>query len=196
MKFTDFKIMDRAPEQLGVVIRGWDLAGTASKRSPYTAGVKMTLSGTDVVILDVRRDQVELREVYSLIAATVVSDGGQCIQDLPQDPGQAGKDQKRHIRNQIRDLIPAHPELYDVRVHFSPETGSKVTRASGLASEGEAGTLWLVRGPWNDAFIAECVNFPNGDFADQVDAASRAYARLVREQQLTPNPVGPEEIRG
>jgi predicted phage terminase large subunit-like protein len=138
---------------------------------------------------------MEPREVYEFIATTVIQDGPEVVQDFPQDPGQAGKDQKRHIRALIRDLAAEHPELDDVVVRFSPETGSKETRATGLAGDAEAGNLYLERGPWNDAFINECVNFPASKFKDQVDGASRAHARAVREP-IVDSIVGPELIEG
>lgn len=180
----DFRFIDRAPNRNVSWVRGWDLAGTKKKNSPYTASAKMALDGTDVIIADVDRDQMESRMVYERIAAMVIQDGPNVVQDFPQDPGQAGKDQKRHIRKLIRDLAARHPELGEVVVRFSPETGSKETRAAALAADGEAGTLYLVRGPWNDAFIAECVLFPAG-FSDQVDAASRARSRLVRTEPVS-----------
>lgn len=195
-KLGDFRVMESIPKDYRIRVRGWDLAGTAKKTSPFTASVRMGLSGTDVVIDDARRIQKESRDVYEFIAQVVALDGPGVIQDFPQDPGQAGKDQKRHILRKIRDLAATHPELADVLVRFSPETGSKEVRAGALASEGQAGTLWTVRGDWNSGFIDECVLFPVGDFADQVDAASRAYARLIRENPEPSEPVWPEEIRG
>lgn len=195
-KLADFKVMDRAPAAFSVRVRGWDLAGTAKKTSPHTACVRMGLSGTDVVIDDARRIQKESREVYEFIQQVVILDGPGVIQDFPQDPGQAGKDQRRHILRVIRAVAATHPELAEVLVRFSPETGSKEVRAGALASEGQAGTLWIVRGDWNGGFIDECLLFPVGDFADQVDAASRAYARVIRENPEHAGPVWPEEIRG
>ena len=64
--------------------------------------------------------------------------------------------------------------------HFSPETGDKVTRATPLASQINAGNVIMLRGAWNQAFMEECRMFPNGSFDDQVDAASRAFNGLLR----------------
>jgi phage terminase large subunit-like protein len=54
-----------------------------------------------------------------------------------------------------------------------------------LAAQAEGGNLWLVRGSWNDQFVAEACLFPNGRYKDQVDAASRAFGRLVARRQKT-----------
>lgn len=168
-----FKFRDAAPEQREIAhgpIRGWDLAGTDDEHAAYTAGVKgCRLRTGETVILDVRCEQLEPALVYAMIRRTAESDGRGVTQSLPQDPGQAGKDQKRHIAS----------ELAGFTVHFSPESGSKEMRAAPLASQAEAGNLVLVRAPWNDAFIAEAIEFPRGTWKDKIDAASRMFAKLT-----------------
>ena len=64
-------------------------------------------------------------------------------------------------------------------MEFTPETGSKATRAAPLAAQVEAGNVFMVRGEWNQAFVDELRMFPNGSFDDQVDACSRAFHRLL-----------------
>ncbi len=59
------------------------------------------------------------------------------------------------------------------------ETGSKETRAMALASQAEAGNVKLVRGEWNEAFLAELENFPQGSHDDQVDAAAGAFNEIT-----------------
>jgi predicted phage terminase large subunit-like protein len=67
-------------------------------------------------------------------------------------------------------------------LHFSPETGDKVTRSEPLASQINVGNVLMLRGPWNQPFIDECRLFPNGSFDDQVDAAGRAFNALLKPQ--------------
>ncbi len=44
----------------------------------------------------------------------------------------------------------------------------------------ESGNVRLVRAPWNDGFVAEGRVFPAAkSFKDQIDAASRAHAKLL-----------------
>lgn len=64
-------------------------------------------------------------------------------------------------------------------VEFTPETGSKAVRAKALAAQVEAGNVVLLRAPWNKAFREELSMFPNGTHDDQVDAASRAFNKLL-----------------
>ncbi len=163
----DFQIVDEAPA--GRTVRGWDLAGTEGDGS-YTVGVKMRRAKGAFYVLDVVRQRIGSERVQSLMRSVAERDGVAVEIDYPQDPGQAGKDQKRAISQRLAGFV-----------HFTtPESGDKETRAAPLASEGSAGNLYLVRGAWNDAFIAECVVFNRGEFNDQVDAASRAFARLLR----------------
>lgn len=61
----------------------------------------------------------------------------------------------------------------------TPETGSKITRASPVAAQVEAGNLRLLRGRWNLPFLDELRDFPHGNKDDQVDALSRAFMTLL-----------------
>jgi predicted phage terminase large subunit-like protein len=107
---------------------------------------------------------------------TARGDGLAVDQDLPQDPGQSGKSQKRALAKRLSGLS----------FSFSPETGSKEDRAIPFASQWNAGNVVLVKGPWNDAFLAELATFPRGQYKDQVDALSRAYARLLARPDFAP----------
>lgn len=171
---ADFNFLDTTPDDVVRWCRGWDLAGSKEKRAAFTAGVKMgrTKDGR-IVIADVRRGQWRPFEVQTEILNALEVDGPGVRHSIPQDPGQAGVSQKDHF---IR-----HFHGHDV--HFSTESGSKEDRARPLAAQSEAGNLYLVRGSWNDSFVAEATSFPNGEFKDQVDAASRAYADLVKKRE-------------
>lgn len=176
------------PEGLAWV-RGYDLAGTKKKRSPYTAAVLMAFHEDGrVFIADVVRERHESHGVYSLMRKLAKQDGDEVIVDFPQDPGQAGLAQVRTIKGKLRDLVD--------KVKWSPESGSKEVRANGLAGDGAAGNLFLVRGIWNSVFIAEAILFPRGDFQDQIDAASRAYARLIKLPKGDDTPSGSETVEG
>ncbi len=181
----DFTIIDEAPTNVRVRCRGWDLAATKDGGA-YTAGVKMSLTREGrVCIEDVRLGQLAPMGVEHLLLSCAQQDGIRTVQDIPQDPGQAGKSQKSAY---IRLL-----QGYDVR--FSPESGSKPDRAKPLAAQAEGGNVDIVRGPWNDAFLAEACVFPASTFKDQIDAASRAYARLImKKNRLAPS--APQIIGG
>lgn len=184
-----FRFLDFEPDPDAIVVgpvRGWDLAASDNEGAAYTVGVKgCRLRDGRVVILDVVRAQLEAAEVYSMIRDTAERDGELCQQSLPQDPGQAGKDQRRHLA----------ALLAGYNCHFSPESGSKALRAQSLASQAEAGNVALVLGDWNTAFVKEACDFPRGQYLDQVDAASRMFSRLlVLPDSMADVPVAPRVL--
>jgi predicted phage terminase large subunit-like protein len=165
-------VVDAAPAGLRVV-RAWDLAATAAgeARDPdWTVGMKL---GRDeagrIFVLDVLRMRGGPHDVAEAIVNTAHQDGRAVPVGLPQDPGQAGKQQVAWLRAQLA----GH------RVVASPETGSKLVRASPVAAQVEAGNLMLVRAGWNAKFLEELRDFPQGRKDDQVDALSRGFAMLA-----------------
>ena len=56
---------------------------------------------------------------------------------------------------------------------------NKEVRANPFASQAEAGNVCLLRGPWNEAFLQEVEQFPNGEHDDQVDSASLAFEKMT-----------------
>jgi predicted phage terminase large subunit-like protein len=170
--------VDAPPSRVTCRARGWDLASTKNAGA-YTAGVKASLApppghsdGVAIYIEDVVRGQWGVHDVETEMVAAANRDGTQCGIDIPQDPGQSGKWQRTYLVSKFQG--------YDVR--SSPETGSKEDRAKPLEAQQESGNVYLVRGPWNDAFINEGAMFPMGQFKDQIDAASRVYARLFMKR--------------
>lgn len=154
----------------GREVRGWDIAGSTKKKSPYTAGARLKrMPNGDVYVIDMKRDRRKIGAAEDMIVETAKADGLYVRQSLPQDPGSAGLSQKNQLAGRLEGL--------DFR--FSPETGTKEDRAIPVASMIEVGKWYLVRADWNAAYIDELRNFPTGSFKDQVDATSRAYAELI-----------------
>lgn len=171
-KRDDFQFVDRPPDA-GRTVRGWDLAATKEKGAAFTVGLKLKLSAGKLYICDVARERAGPNEVEELLKSCAEGDGKMVAQSIPQDPGQAGKAQKARLASLLQGY----------NVHFSPETGSKDDRAIPFAAQVEAGNVYIVRGPWNDAFLAEAVLFPASTFKDQIDALSRAYAWLLMQRE-------------
>lgn len=164
-----FDVVDQAPSG-GRAVRGWDLAATKDGDGAATAGVKIRHVGGRFYIEHVAWLRGSPHEVEQLIMETARQDGTGVAQDIPQDPGQAGKSQRAYLAGKLAGYT----------VHFSPETGSKELRAEPLASQAQAGNVSLVRGNWNDAYLDELESFPVGRLRDRVDGSSRAFAALVR----------------
>ena len=169
-------------------VRGWDLAGTeVDLKKPnvdpdWTAGPLLGRQPSGRFIIgDVKRIRGMPHTVEKFLKTTMVNDGPAVLHSIPQDPGQAGKFQVKYFAG----AFAGH------RLHFSPETGDKVTRAEPFASQVNAGNVDMIRGAWNDSYTLELGAFPNGDFDDQVDGSSRGF-----EQLLVPRAAQQVKIRG
>lgn len=154
-------------------VRGWDIAGSTKRRSPFTAGGLLAYKDGILYIVDMQRARKEIDQAEALIVDTAQADlvrlGNRIIQSLPQDPGSAGKSQKHHLSNR----------LVGTNFHFSPETGTKEDRAIPLASLVNAGQVRMVAGDWNGALENEMRNFPGSLYKDQIDALSRAFMEMI-----------------
>jgi predicted phage terminase large subunit-like protein len=153
--------------------RAWDLAATSAAEAPdpdWTVGLKLGRDGAGrIYVVDLVRLRGGPHEVEEAIVHTAQSDGRAVPVGLPQDPGQAGKQQVAWLTARLAGF----------RVIASPETGAKLTRASPVAAQVDAGNLTLVRAPWNAAFLDELRDFPQGRKDDQVDALARAFSMLT-----------------
>lgn len=170
-----FNIVGAAPADC-YWARHWDLAATKDGSGAYTAGVLMgrSRSSGQFYIGDVQRDRLEGDAVRKLIRQTAAVDFMKLgkpnyMISLPQDPGQAGK-------VQAKDFVI---DLAGYSVHTFIESGDKETRAQPFADQAEAGNVFLVAGPWNEAYLDEAVVFPGGDYKDQIDGSSGAFSTLI-----------------
>jgi predicted phage terminase large subunit-like protein len=155
-------------------VRGWDLAATEGA-GDWTAGVKIGRQKNGrFIIANVVRDQKSAAGVERLLTNTASQDGYQCEQSLPQDPGQAGKQQASYYIGKLAGYT----------AHATTESGDKETRANPLSAQAEAGNVDILEGDWNDAFLDELCVFPNGEHDDQVDGASRAFNTLALGSQF------------
>ena len=150
-------------------VRAWDLAATKDG-GDWTVGARMArLPDGRFVVDDVRRGQWDSRDVRAEIARAAAADPPGTPIELPQDPGQAGKDQSQQLVSMLAGHI----------VHARPQTGSKEVRAAGYAAQQKAGNMLLVEGRWNGAWVSEHASFPRGSHDDQVDAAAAAFNRFA-----------------
>jgi predicted phage terminase large subunit-like protein len=164
------RIVKAAPRGT-IWVRHWDLAGTRGGTGARTAGVKL---GRDrdgrFYVGHVEKLREDGRSVRKTIKLAAELDGKTVYISLPQDPGQAGKAQGD-------DYVAM---LAGWKVHVEPETGDKVTRAEPFAAQCEHSNVWLIEGEWIEGYLDELCNFPAGKYADQVDASSGAFTRLMQ----------------
>ena len=161
-------------------VRAWDIAGTLkSDINPdpdYTAGVLMSRDKNGVsYVEDVVRFRANFGEVYEKILAVAKEDGDDVIIAIPQDAGAAGKAYASSI---IRDL--SNEGFY---AKAKAANQSKVIRFAPFCSASESGSVKLVKGDWNEAFIKELSEFDGirsrKRHDDQVDSCGDSFMLLA-----------------
>lgn len=161
------------PPPSAMRVRRWDLAATLPKPGTdpdWSVGLRMSKWDGKWYIEHVARFRDSAGGVRRKMRALAEADGEECRIALPQDPGQAGKDQAENLVAFLAPYIASAER----------ETGAKDIRAEPLAAQFEAGNVLICEGPWNETFIEELCSFPVGH-DDQVDAASGAFLELTGE---------------
>ena len=69
-------------------------------------------------------------------------------------------------------------------IELEPPKDDKMTRVNAISPFVEAKRVCLVRGDWNDNFLSECAQFPNGLHDDQVDNLTAAIKRYYLKPQI------------
>ena len=172
-KASQVQIVKSIPDKIISIARAWDLAATEitpeHKDPDRTAGALCArLRSGQFIFLDVIRRAANASSVRKLIKTTAIIDRGLYHNNkiyIPQDPGQAGKEQ---ALSYVRELAG-----YSIITH--PVSGDKETRAEPLAAQWQQGNVLLLEGDWNKEFLNEMEGFPVALHDDQVDAASDAF---------------------
>lgn len=150
-------------------VRASDLAATEGG-GDWTVTARMARLPDGRFLVDgVQRGQWDARDVRARLKAAADTDPPGTTHELPQDPGQAGKDQAQ----QLVALLAGHI------VHARPQSGSKEVRAAGYAAQQQARNVVLVEGQWNGPWISEHAAFPRGTHDDQVDTGATAFNALA-----------------
>lgn len=169
----EFEIIDIAPAEMVKIIRYWDRAATEPKpgKDPdSTVGVKLGRDKQGVFyVLDVVRGQWSPAKVETRVKNTALQDGRRVKVGIEQDPGQAG----------IADALNYVKLLAGFDVEVVRVSTDKETRAKAVSAQCEFGNVKILRGDWNDTFLNELHNFPEGDHDDQVDALSGAFNLMM-----------------
>ena len=175
------EVVDVAPANLRMIVRGWDLAGTPpSPLNPdpdWTTGTKIGVTNDGrYVVLDHVYEQLDPTGVRNLVRNIATQDGRGVTIAMPQDPAQAGKDQ----RIDYAKLLAG----YDIR--FRTASGDKLTRFKGFSAQVGAGNVMVVRGLWNERWFRELENFPPQTSAghdDDADSTAEAFNSLLRQSE-------------
>lgn len=166
-----FEFVDAGPADPVIRVRAWDKAATKpSSDNPdpdWTVGVRMSRDKQGLFYIEhVERLREGPLGVERAVTNAASGDGKQCVVGQWQDPGSAGKSDVAHYAR----LLPQ----FEVRTERASE--DKETYAKPFSAQAEAGNVRIVRGPWNDAYLATLEAFPTkGAHDDDVDASSLAY---------------------
>lgn len=175
-KRSQVQIVEAIPHNVVAWIRSWDLAATVptpdNPNPDATAGVLMgRLDNGMYIVADVQRVQVAAHEVRQLTRNISTIDRAKykfVRITIPQDPGQAGKDQAASYVKHLSGFF----------VTTVKPTGDKITRAEPFSAQWQAGNVLLLAGDWNESYLAEMEGFPDAAHDDMVDASSDAFNKL------------------
>ena len=166
-----FEVVDAIPAT-NQKIRYWDRAATKKTETndpDFTVGLKIEKDINNIIyITDMVRVQESPLGVQTIIKNTAIRDGIQVKIGIEEDPGQAGVSEADHLTRQLQGYY----------VKRNRVTKDKVTRASPVSAQAEAGNIKVLRGKWNDDFFRELENFPEGSHDDIVDALSGAFLMI------------------
>lgn len=174
-KRHEVTMLDAEPDDVVEWVRSWDLAATEpttkNKNPDWTCGVKMGRRKKGrYVVAHATFAQVRSDPVAELVSDTAATDGRDVKIRLPEDPGQAGKDQSADYAKLLAGFD----------VVFERETGPKDTRANPFARQWQHGNVDVVRGAWNSQYFAQMEGFPSkGVKDDAVDASSGGFKQLT-----------------
>jgi predicted phage terminase large subunit-like protein len=164
-----FKIVDALPVHIKRRCRGWDTASTENA-GDYTVGVKIDeMYDSTFVVENVVRGQLSPAAIDAVMRQTTEMDGRACCQREEKEGGSSGK-----------AVIAARTRLLRGFDYGGVHVGTdKVTRSMPFRAQCEAGNVALLRGDWNEQYLAELSAFPTGTHDDQVDGSSAAFNALM-----------------
>ena len=184
-KRVQITMLESIPDDVIRWVRGWDLAATEKDENgeaAFTAGVLIGKRKCGRwIVADVINQQLSADKVRKIIKDTAAIDKAKYKKykvRLPQDPGQAGKDQKQNFIKMLSGFS----------VVVERESGDKVTRAEPMSAQWQAGNFDVLIAPWNDMYFNQLEGFPERKWKDMVDAGSSAFAELERMNVAAPPP--------
>lgn len=178
-KRSQVSMVSLEPDDLLYVCRAWDIAATEKKEGSedpdYISGVLMgKRKNGKFVVLDVINQRIKAGDVEKLMYNTSVSDrakyGMRYTVRLPVDPGAAGK----IVADSYVKMLAGFTVVSE-RV-----TGSKISRATPLATQWQNGNVEVMEAPWNEMYFTQLEFFPDAKHDDMVDASSDSFNELAK----------------
>lgn len=174
-----FEIVDAAPAG-GRECRFWDFAATEKKLAgddpDFTAGVKIREVNGVYYVMDSIAVQAGPAEVDRLFVNTSRQDSLEAIKTgihymvrWEIEPGSAGIRENRRLVQMLAGIDAAGRH----------STGDKLTRAKALAAQAEAGNVKLLKGPWNERWLAHMHGQPDLPHDDEMDGSAGSFNELT-----------------
>jgi predicted phage terminase large subunit-like protein len=165
---ADFHVIDRAPDGLRWV-RYNDLAVSEARAADFNASVAEAVDKDANLYL---RDMIRVKGWDEFAADVKVA-----MKSGAEKGTEWGFEDNAFQMLAFKQFIK-DPELIGISIKGITAEKDKVTRARPLKGRAKAGKVFLVRGPWNEQFIAEAVDFWTGLHDDQIDSASGGLEML------------------
>lgn len=169
-----FEVVNGVPNG-GTTVAFWDFAATAASVATnstfYSVRTKMKLHQGIYYVLDCHWEQVSAEEGDLSVIKIAYQDGHDCKIRWELEGGSAGKRYEVSLKRQLTE--------FDAR-GVKP-LGDKVTRALPMALAAKQGKVKLLRGAWNDQFLAAVNEFDGTKKPltnDIVDSADGAFSEL------------------
>jgi phage terminase large subunit-like protein len=173
---------DSAPKDMQLC-RFWDKAATEGGTGARTAGVLMGRAGhgpaSKFYVIDCvcgRWGDLEREEKIRSTAELDRASYGRVVIGMEQEPGSGGKD----------SALATIRALAGYEVYAEPATGEKGERWSPMASQQQAGSVYIVKGPWDWVDYVRELDSLSGDkemdkskLKDRADASAGAFKHLA-----------------
>lgn len=185
VKFPDGTYHDIQPVDLPYafdkVVQSWDMTFKGTVGTDFVVGQQYGLKKADSFLADQVRDHMDFPQTVQAVRAFNVKHkkygGKKLIEDKANGPAIIAT-----LQREIPGIVP-HPGNDD-----------KIARAHAHAYVVEGGNFFVPHpaiAPWVEAFIEECIVYPNGTYDDQVVGWSQAMDDLY-ELEDKGMPITPE----
>lgn len=148
------------------MLQSWDCTFKDSDGSDFVVGQVWGRIGADKYLIDQVRDRMDINATMNAII-NMTNKWPKATLKLIEDKAN-GPAVIQMLKRKVGGLVPVNPD------------GGKMSRASAIAPEVEAGNVYLPSSAaWVQDFVEECAAFPKGANDDQVDAMTQAIKRMM-----------------
>lgn len=169
------------PYAFDKTVQSWDMTFKGTVESDFVVGQQYGQKKADTFLLDQVRDQMDFPQTVTAVRAFNVTNHRYAGKKLVED--------KANGSAIIATLQREIPGIVGVSGN-----DDKVARAHAYAYVVESGNFFVPHpelAPWVEAFIEECIVYPNGTYDDQVIGWSQAMDELYKVEDKG-MPITPE----